>query len=211
MPNHAEALAERPTLADVIGVEPARRLFDAFAGCALVLPGGLQGGCLIVNAENLSSIERTARSREVTLLAQSPAELAYLTRIIGNEATFRLVEINGGCSIYIAKRPRQGCTLAREIGLHAARQLAAHFGGETLKVPVARVWRVATYSLNNFPVRAIALRLGVSEDAVGKIRSALRLTRQRAGKRNQTTPLISDDNGLGAALAHAENRKEPRQ
>ncbi|UPY36208.1 hypothetical protein [Sediminicoccus sp. KRV36] len=118
---------------------------------------------------------------EVTVLAQAPAELAYLTSLMGAEATFRLIETNGGCRIYIPKHPRQGCALARDIGLHAARLLSAEYGGGDLKVPIARVWRVATYSINGLSVRTIARRLCVSEDTVNNIRSCLRLTNRPRG------------------------------
>lgn len=118
---------------------------------------------------------------QLAVLAPPPVELDYLRRVIGAEASFRLVETNGGCRIYIPKHPLQGSTLAREIGLHAARHLAAEFGGERLKVPIARVWRVATYSLNGFSVRSIARRLCVSEDQVFRIRWGLRLSNSRKG------------------------------
>lgn len=116
---------------------------------------------------------------QVTVLARPPAELEAFTSVIGAEATFRLIETSGGLRIYIPKRPNQGTLLARQIGLRAARQLAEEFGGEELKVPVARPWRVATYAINGLSARAIALRLCVCEETVLGLLRGMRMNASR--------------------------------
>lgn len=132
----------------------------------------------------LRGFGQTSATCQVTVLARPPAELDAFTSIIGAEATFRLIETNGGLRIYIPKHPNQGTLLARQIGLRAARQLAAEFGGEELKVPVARPWRVATYSINGLSARAIALRLCVCEETVLSLLRGMRLNTSRRGGRH---------------------------
>ncbi len=96
----------------------------------------------------------------------SPAELRFLTDLIGVPAAFRLIELHGGARVSVPKGVNQGSRLARDIGLAEARRLAARWGGDTLKVPLARYWRARVYRAQGLSYRAIARRLGVTEGTV---------------------------------------------
>jgi len=95
-----------------------------------------------------------------------PAELAFLTARIGAEATLKLLELHGGTRLHIPKHPNQGVRIAREIGLANARALAAHWGGDYLKVPLCRHWRARVYRSQGLSYADIARRLGVMEGTV---------------------------------------------
>lgn len=105
-----------------------------------------------------------------------PAELAYLADIIGPAATLRLIEEAGGTRIAIPKSVNQATRLARMLGLDAARALAEWRGGEDVKVPLARHWRVRIYRAEGGSYADIARRLGITERAVHSNLSAARLT-----------------------------------
>lgn len=96
----------------------------------------------------------------------SPAELAFLTDLIGVPATFRLIEQHGGTRVRIPKFVNQGSRLARDIGLAEARRLADRWGGDTLKVPLARYWRARVYRERGDSYRTIARKIGVNEGTV---------------------------------------------
>jgi hypothetical protein len=98
-----------------------------------------------------------------------PAELAWLSDAIGADATLKLIELHGGRRLYIPKAPNQGSQIAREIGLPAAQALAVLRGGEELKVPLARAWRVRLYRSRRWTWSVIAGKLGMTESQVGKL------------------------------------------
>lgn len=105
-----------------------------------------------------------------------PAELAYLADVIGPAATLRLIEEAGGTRIAIPKTVNQGTKLARLLGLDAARALVAWRGGEDVKIPLARHWRIRVYRAEGGSYTAIARRLGITEKAVHANLSAAQLT-----------------------------------
>lgn len=105
-----------------------------------------------------------------------PAELHYLSDLIGPEATLRLIEAFGGTRLYVPKAPNQGSRLAHAIGLDAARALATAWGRDTMLVPIARAWRVRVYRARGDTYAAIARRLGIREDSVWKILRAAEMT-----------------------------------
>lgn len=96
----------------------------------------------------------------------APAELAFLTDLIGVAATFRLIEMHGGTRVRVPKGVNQGSKLARDIGLPEARLLAERWGGDTLKVPLARYWRARVYRERGDSYRTIARKIGVNEGTV---------------------------------------------
>jgi hypothetical protein len=96
----------------------------------------------------------------------APAELHELTSLIGIPATFRLIELRAGTRVRVPKTVNQGTKLAREIGLASARQLAERWGGDDLKVPLARHWRARVYRARGDSYSTIARRLGVNEGTV---------------------------------------------
>lgn len=106
-----------------------------------------------------------------------PAELRALARLIGPRKLLDLIEAEGGTRAFIPKGPNQATPIARAIGLDAARSLAAALGGEYLRVPLARAWRVRIYRTEGQTHRAIARRLGITESQVAKLLQDAGLTR----------------------------------
>lgn len=118
-----------------------------------------------------------AKARDAALAANPPpAELAYLADIIGPAATLRLIEEAGGTRIAIPRTVNQGTRLARMVGLDAARALAGWRGGENVKIPLARHWRIRIYHAEGGSYPAIARKLGITERAVHSNLNAARLT-----------------------------------
>jgi hypothetical protein len=108
-----------------------------------------------------------------------PAELSWLSDAIGADATLKLIELHGGRRVYIPKAPNQGSQIARDIGLPAAQALAIIRGGEDIKVPLARAWRVRVYRAQRHTWRSIAGKLGMTESQVGKLLNAAGATNQQ--------------------------------
>jgi hypothetical protein len=134
----------------------------------------------------LSAVARRARERAEAapggLLDQAlaanppPAELAYLAERIGARATLALIEAEGGHPLHIPKSANQGSKLARLIGLEPARALVAWRGGEYVKIPLARHWRIRIRRSMGATYRQIARDLGITEKAVHDNLHAARLT-----------------------------------
>lgn len=109
-----------------------------------------------------------AADRTAAALAANPppAELEYLTSRIGPAATLALIEAHGGTRVPIPRRPTPGCKLARLLGLTPALALADWRGGEDVKIPLAKMWRVRVYRAAGASYNEIALRLGIGVSAV---------------------------------------------
>lgn len=102
---------------------------------------------------------------------QVPAELEWLIAPLGVEATLALIEQRGGVRVFVPLEPTADNELARIVGLDAARALAAAFGGERLRVPLARgkwtgAWRARIYRARGMSLPEIARRLGCVENTV---------------------------------------------
>lgn len=100
-----------------------------------------------------------------------PAELAWLCDPLGVDATLALIEARGGTRVYVPAQPDAECEIARIIGLPATQALAKRFGGEHIRVPLARgkwtgAWRARIYHARGLSYPAIARRLGVVENTV---------------------------------------------
>ena len=108
-----------------------------------------------------------------------PAELAYLSDRIGARATLALIEAAGGTRLHIPKSENQGSQLARLIGLEPARALVEWRGGEDIKVPIARHWRIRIRRAMGDSYAEIARRLGITEKAVHENLHAARLTHRQ--------------------------------
>jgi DNA-binding NarL/FixJ family response regulator len=105
-----------------------------------------------------------------------PAELAPLSIHLTPEQLLALIEAHGGTRLYIPAQPNQGQALARLVGLEAAWRLARAHGGETVKVPLARHWRIRVLRERGLSYAAIARALGTTESAVHRHLQAARLT-----------------------------------
>lgn len=103
------------------------------------------------------------------MTVRPPAELAWLTDVIGAEATLVLIETRGGTRVYVPREVTQASAIARDIGLQEARKLSAAFSGDTITVPVARCWRVRHYRAAGLSYAAIARKLGCHEDTVWRL------------------------------------------
>lgn len=108
-----------------------------------------------------------------------PAELAYLTDTIGARATHALIDHLGGTRIHIPKSVSRTSRLAQVVGVDAAQALSAWRGGEDLKVPLARHWRIRVRRAMGDSYAEIALRLRITEKAVHDNLHAARLTRSQ--------------------------------
>jgi hypothetical protein len=102
----------------------------------------------------------------------APAEIAYLTKHIGEAAALTLIEKRGGTRLYVPAEPNQASALALEIGLPAAQALAREFGGETLKIPLCKFWRMRVYKAEGCSYAVIARRLGTTETTIQRQLSA---------------------------------------
>jgi len=100
-----------------------------------------------------------------------PGVLAEMERVAGREAAVAVALRFGGQRIYI---PKPGAlTQVHALSLCAgpgARQIAAHFGGDTLAIPLANRELVAYLSAAGGSVRDIAARLRIHEATVRKYR-----------------------------------------
>ena len=99
-------------------------------------------------------------------LPRPPAELAWLTDLIGAEATFALVERASGKRVYVPGAPKPESTLAKLIGPAAAAALAEGFGREHIVVPLCKAWRARVYLAQGVSRSDIAHRLQVSRNTV---------------------------------------------
>ena len=113
----------------------------------------------------------------MTQLPPSPHELHWLSSVIGDEATLALLDQRGGTRLYIP-RDSAGSKLADEIGEPAAHALAQALGGEGIKVPICREWRVRCHRVRGLSYAQIARRTGCSEDTVWRLLN-------HAGRTNQ--------------------------
>ena len=108
-----------------------------------------------------------------------PAELAHLTDLIGADALLRLIEAYGCTRLYIPETPTEDTLLAKVIGLRLACIMANRYGGDYLKVPLSRNWRVRVYRARGWSYAEIARHLGMTESTVGKILHAAGITQRQ--------------------------------
>jgi hypothetical protein len=101
--------------------------------------------------------------------ARPPAEVAWLTDVIGAEAAFILIEQRGGTRVSVPKIRAAGSSLAALVGDEAAAALVRAFGDSTITIPVARYWRVQRYRQQGLSYAAIARMLGCHEDTVWRL------------------------------------------
>ncbi len=106
----------------------------------------------------------------------APAEIHWLTNIIGADAALSLIEAHGGTRVYVPKDINQNSAARLALPLPEARRLGEAYGGEHILVPLARAWRVRIYRAAGMTYPAIARRLGVTERAVGRILTDAGLT-----------------------------------
>ncbi len=96
----------------------------------------------------------------------APPEVARLLALIGDAATLRFVEAHGGTRVHIRLGHTSRNALADLLGAAAAAALAQAFGGDYIRVPLAKKWRARQYRAQGLSYSAIARRLGCSDVTV---------------------------------------------
>jgi hypothetical protein len=98
--------------------------------------------------------------------------LGSLITALGEDAAFKLIEARGGVRVYIpqeATRDRKIAAahkLADVIGEEGIVALSKMFGGLTIAIPVARLWRMRVYRDRGHSQPEIARMVGCCEDTV---------------------------------------------
>ncbi|MGD9769469.1 MAG: hypothetical protein AB7U62_17680 [Pseudolabrys sp.] len=110
----------------------------------------------------------------MTELPPPTDEVRRLVDIVGAEATLALIEAHGGTRFYVPRMPNE--RLVAIVGEPGAAALASLLGGEYLKLPLARAWRVLVYQARGLSYPAIARRVGCTEGAVWRTLSRHGLT-----------------------------------
>ena len=106
------------------------------------------------------------------------SEIAPLVGLLGDAAVLALLEAYAGIRIQIPHSVSERSSLARAIGVKAARQMAAEFGGNKLSVPLAKRWRTLHLRAAGLSYSEIARRVGCTESAVWRVLDDGGLTQQ---------------------------------
>lgn len=94
-----------------------------------------------------------------------------LLELLGPAGLVALAEARGGTRLYV---PASGDhSLARDIGAAAAQTLARRYGGDYIRVPLARELRARHYRAAGASNAEIARRLGMSESGVDRLFNAM--------------------------------------
>jgi len=106
-------------------------------------------------------------------------EIRRFADLLGHEGLLLFLERFAGQRIYVPRTTTEHSEISKEVGLDIARALSAEYGGQYLKVPVAREWRVLVYKSQGVSYRQMAKRLGCSEDAIWLILSKNQATQSQ--------------------------------
>ena len=101
-----------------------------------------------------------------------PRLTAVLIELLGTGGLVRLAEYKGGTRLYVPSSG-DGGALAGMIGADAARALSARYGGDYIRVPLARELRARHYRAAGASNADIARRLGMSESGVDRLFNAM--------------------------------------
>lgn len=101
-----------------------------------------------------------------------PRLTAVLIELLGAGGLVRLAEYKGGTRLYVPSAG-DGGALAGMIGAEAARALSARYGGDYIRVPLARELRARHYRAAGASNAEIARRLGMSESGVDRLFNAM--------------------------------------
>ncbi|MDJ1463425.1 hypothetical protein [Nitratireductor sp. GZWM139] len=97
-----------------------------------------------------------------------PRLSAVLLDLLGADGLVKLAEHKGGRRLFVPKSP-DGGMLADTIGLEAAITLSNRYGGDYIRVPLARELRARHYRAAGASNAEIARRLGMSESGVDRL------------------------------------------
>jgi hypothetical protein len=130
-------------------------------------------------------------------LPAAPEAPWTLLRVLGEADAVRLIELHGGTRIYV---PHGGGHLALHFAQPAIGAIVAAWGGEYLKVPLARYWRARIYRARGMSYAQIARGVGATETSVWRWLNAAGDTAQGSLSLPDPTPV-----GMTRPRAHAEN------
>lgn len=99
-------------------------------------------------------------------LPTPPAELEHLASRLGAWGLFKLIEAHGGTRLFIAQAPKPESDLVQLLGQDAAGKLAADWGGDYLKVPLARAWYARCLIAQGHTQRRVATLMRTTENTV---------------------------------------------
>ena len=99
-------------------------------------------------------------------LPAPPAELEHLASRLGAWGLFKLIEAHGGLRLYIPRTPKPDDDLVALLGMEATQKLAAEWGGDYLKVPLARAWFARCLLAQGQSQRQIARHMRTTENTV---------------------------------------------
>jgi DNA-binding NarL/FixJ family response regulator len=111
---------------------------------------------------------------------EPPQTIAWLVELVGVAAALRLVEVHGGARVFVPAKVTAQSELAKSTGIAPAvlRKLCAARGGETIKLPICREWRVRRYRAAGESYSAIARRLVITQFTVWHILHRTDMTNQ---------------------------------
>ncbi|PHP17649.1 hypothetical protein CG471_21750 [Sphingobium sp. IP1] len=100
--------------------------------------------------------------------------LEELSELLSAGQMVRLAEIYAGTRLHIPQKATDSHALVQAIGRDGFLKIAQRFGTDTIKVPLFRELRVNHYRASGMSHAKIALRLGLTEQAVDRIVKRLR-------------------------------------
>lgn len=109
---------------------------------------------------------------------QPPANVAIYVDLLGLDAAIDFLLAFGGAELYHPDDPKGGSKVAKVIGLHKARKLAAASPVLKSRVPIPREWLAKALYAKGLPVAEIARTLHVTDVTVRKY-----IDKGAAGKR----------------------------
>lgn len=99
-----------------------------------------------------------------------PAQIDWIVADVGEDMALSFVESACGRRLWVPRK-WEGSDLAMTYGDDIARCLANHFGGEYIKIPICRAWRIQMYRMMGLCVDDIANRVGADRSWVSKVLS----------------------------------------
>lgn len=114
-----------------------------------------------------------------------PSEIAWISDVIGAEATLLLVREFGGMRIRIPKEASQAIELAAVIGLDAAKKAVAAWTDDRLRIPLVRWWQARCLHAEGKSTREIARALRVTETSVPDLLHGRRHSRDTLRQRGE--------------------------
>jgi hypothetical protein len=121
-----------------------------------------------------------------------------LVSTIGEDATFLMIEEFGGMRLYIPQSPKEDSRIAKVIGLEKSKQLAAKFGHETIRMPLAKAWRIQVYRTRGLSISGISRMVGLAECSVSRHLASMGMTTPRT--RDKSTMIAVARNASATSL-----------